>query len=164
MMDQRPYPPPPEPGWHPDDNEHPRSSRTDHPPYHLSNATTGQHIIIDRDTLLGRNPTMPASGAMTIARIDDPTRTVSRNHAIISVTTSVPATAGSPLRIEDLNSLNGTTVRYGNHDTALRAGEPTPLAAPATIRFGDLYFQLTTGNQPHTHQPHTHQPAWRSGS
>ena len=53
--------------------------------YLLHNDVTGQTIVIDKSTLLGRKPSMDVPQGAKAVRIVDPTRTTSRNHAAISI-------------------------------------------------------------------------------
>ena len=55
--------------------------------YLLHNDVTGQTIVIDKSTLLGRKPSMDVPQGAKAVRIVDPTRTTSRNHAAISIDT-----------------------------------------------------------------------------
>ena len=57
--------------------------------YLLHNDVTGQTIVIDKSTLLGRKPSMDVPQGAKAVRIVDPTRTTSRNHAAISIDTDV---------------------------------------------------------------------------
>ena len=68
--------------------------------YLLHNDVTGQTIVIDKSTLLGRKPSMDVPQGAKAVRIVDPTRTTSRNHAAISIDTD------GALWIEDYGSLN----------------------------------------------------------
>lgn len=104
--------------------------------YHLHNDATGQDIIIDRSTLLGRHvsATIP-EGAVSV-KLTDPTRTVSRNHAAISFDKD------GTLWIEDYGSLNGTYVIEGDHEKQIK-GKPMQLTVPSTLRIGDQFFKLT---------------------
>ncbi|TPF84545.1 hypothetical protein BW07_04665 [Bifidobacterium sp. UTCIF-36] len=103
----------------------------------LHNDTTGQNITVSRNTLLGRKPALNSLQGFTIARIDDPTRTTSRTHATLSIDDQ------GRLWIEDCDSLNGTYIIRGNHETQVPAGTPMRLDIPATVRLGDLFFKLT---------------------
>lgn len=104
--------------------------------YRLHNDATGQDIILDKSALLGRrvSTTVP-EGAMSI-KLEDPTRTISRNHAAVSFDKD-----GS-LWIEDYGSLNGTFVIVDDHEEQVQ-GHPMQLTVPATLRIGDQFFQLT---------------------
>lgn len=103
----------------------------------LHNDTTGQNITVSRNTLLGRKPSLNSLQGFTTARIDDPTRTTSRTHATLSIDDH------GRLWIEDCDSLNGTYIIRGSHETQVPAGTPMRLDVPATIRLGDLFFELT---------------------
>ncbi len=53
--------------------------------YILHNDATGQTIVIDKSTLLGRKPSMDVPEGAKAEKVEDPTRTTSRNHAAISI-------------------------------------------------------------------------------
>ena len=52
--------------------------------YELYNEQTGQRIIVDTGVLLGRKPSQDLPQGVKAVKLDDPTRTISRNHAAIS--------------------------------------------------------------------------------
>ena len=79
--------------------------------YLLHNDVTGQTIVIDKSTLLGRKPSMDVPQGAKAVRIVDPTRTTSRNHAAISIDTD------GALWIEDYGSLNGTYIITNGQET-----------------------------------------------
>ncbi|NMM98817.1 FHA domain-containing protein [Bifidobacterium olomucense] len=105
--------------------------------YQLHNDVTGQTIVIDKSTLLGRKPSMDVPQGAKSEKIEDPTRTTSRNHAAISIDTD------GELWIEDYGSLNGTYIISDGQETQVVKGTPLKLTAPATVRIGDQFFQLT---------------------
>lgn len=105
--------------------------------YLLHNDVTGQTIVIDKSTLLGRKPSMDVPQGAKAVRIVDPTRTTSRNHAAISIDTD------GALWIEDYGSLNGTYIITNGQETQVTKGTPLKLSAPATVRIGDQFFQFT---------------------
>ncbi|MBW3090969.1 FHA domain-containing protein [Bifidobacterium miconisargentati] len=105
--------------------------------YLLHNDLTGQTIVIDKSTLLGRKPSMDVPQGAKSERIEDPTRTTSRNHAAISIDTD------GALWIEDYGSLNGTYIIKDGQETQVVKGTPLKLDAPATVRIGDQFFNFT---------------------
>ena len=105
--------------------------------YLLHNDVTGQTIVIDKSTLLGRKPSMDVPQGAKAERIEDPTRTTSRNHAAISIDTD------GALWIEDYGSLNGTYIITNGQETQVTKGTPLKLSAPATVRIGDQFFQFS---------------------
>lgn len=105
--------------------------------YLLHNDVTGQTIVIDKSTLLGRKPSMDVPQGAKAERIEDPTRTMSRNHAAISVDTD------GALWIEDYGSLNGTYIIANGQETQVTKGTTLKLSAPSTVRIGDQFFQFT---------------------
>lgn len=52
--------------------------------YMLYNEQTGQEVIIDMGVLLGRKPSVEVPEGAKSVKLEDPTRTISRNHAAIS--------------------------------------------------------------------------------
>lgn len=105
--------------------------------YLLHNDVTGQTIVIDKSTLLGRKPSMNVPQGAKAERIEDPTRTTSRNHAAISIDTD------GALWIEDYGSLNGTYIIANGQETQVTKGTTLKLSAPSTVRIGDQFFQFT---------------------
>lgn len=105
--------------------------------YLMHNDVTGQTIVIDKSTLLGRKPSMDVPQGAKTERIEDPTRTTSRNHAAISVDTD------GALWIEDYGSLNGTYIITNGQETQVTKGITLKLSAPSTVRIGDQFFQFT---------------------
>nr|WP_240541092.1 FHA domain-containing protein [Bifidobacterium colobi] len=113
------------------------TSKTPKITYLLHSDTTNQDVIIDTSTLLGRKPSADVPQGAKSVRLDDPTRTISRNHAAISIDTN------GTLWIEDYGSLNGTYIIQDDQETQVVKGTPMQLTAPATIRLGDLFFSFT---------------------
>ena len=105
--------------------------------YILHNDATGQTIVIDKSTLLGRKPSMDVPEGAKAEKVEDPTRTTSRNHAAISIDQN------GTLWIEDYGSLNGTYIIRDGQEAQVLKGKPRELDAPATLRIGDQFFQLT---------------------
>lgn len=105
--------------------------------YLLHNDVTGQTIVIDKSTLLGRKPSMDVPQGAKAERVEDPTRTTSRNHAAISIDTD------GALWIEDYGSLNGTYIITNGQETQVTKGTTLKLSAPSTVRIGDQFFQFT---------------------
>lgn len=162
-MNALPYPPPPEPGWCDDGAMTVAASPADQPSsvpmadaeqiddwegtvlsssyvlrhghkaYRLHNDVTGQDITVDSAVLLGRKPSTVPEGAKAV-RLDDPTRTVSRNHVAISFDRD------GAVWIEDYGSLNGTYIIRDGVETQVFARTPVRLEAPATVRIGDQFF------------------------
>jgi len=113
------------------------TSRAPKKTYLMHNDVTGQTIVIDKSTLLGRKPSMDVPQGAKAERIEDPTRTTSRNHAAISVDTD------GALWIEDYGSLNGTYIITNGQETQVTKGTTLKLSAPSTVRIGDQFFQFT---------------------
>ncbi|MBT1182188.1 FHA domain-containing protein [Bifidobacterium sp. CP2] len=104
--------------------------------YLLHNDVTGQSILIDRSVLLGRKPSEEIPEGAKAVKIEDPTRTTSRNHAAISIDQN------GQLWIEDYGSLNGTFIIKDGEEHQVVKGTPAELDAPATLRIGDQFFTL----------------------
>ena len=75
-----------------------------------------------------------AAGAKSV-KLEDPTRTISRNHAAISFDQD------GTLWIEDYGSLNGTYIIQDDVETKVEH-KPMQLEAPCTVRIGDQFFQF----------------------
>lgn len=107
-----------------------------HKTYVLHNEATGQTILIDRSVLLGRRPSEAIPEGAKAVKIEDPTRTTSRNHAAISIDQE------GQLWIEDYGSLNGTFIIRNGEEQQVLKGTPVQLEAPSTLRIGDQFFTL----------------------
>ena len=107
-----------------------------HKTYMLHNEATGQTILIDRSVLLGRRPSEAIPEGAKAVKIEDPTRTTSRNHAAISIDQD------GQLWIEDYGSHNGTFIIRDGEEHQVVKGTPAQLEAPATLRIGDQFFTL----------------------
>ena len=115
-----PYPPPPEPGWY-DDDVTVMAQPTAEP--------------VDMGVLLGRKPSAEVPAGAKSVKLEDPTRTISRNHAAISFDQD------GTLWIEDYGSLNGTYIIQDDVETKVEH-KPMQLEAPCTVRIGDQFFQF----------------------
>ncbi|OXN00597.1 FHA domain-containing protein [Bifidobacterium vansinderenii] len=103
--------------------------------YVLRNDATGQTVILDRSALLGRKPTKAVPEGVSPQKLDDPTRTISRNHAAVSFDRE------GRLWIEDYGSLNGTFLIVSGEETQVK-GRPVKVTVPCTVRIGDQFFNL----------------------
>ncbi|MDU2100319.1 FHA domain-containing protein [Bifidobacterium sp.] len=101
--------------------------------YTLYNEQTGQEVIIDMGVLLGRKPSVEVPEGAKSVKLEDPTRTISRNHAAISFDQD------GTLWIEDYGSLNGTYLIRDNEETKVEH-KPMKFEAPCTVRIGDQFF------------------------
>ena len=101
--------------------------------YTLYNEQTGQEVIIDMGVLLGRKSSVEVPEGAKSVKLEDPTRTISRNHAAISFDQD------GVLWIEDYGSLNGTYIIQGNEEIKVER-KPMKLDAPCTVRIGDQFF------------------------
>lgn len=103
--------------------------------YTLYNEQTGQRVIVDTGVLLGRKPSQDLPQGVKAVKLEDPTRTISRNHAAISFDKD------GALWIEDYDSLNGTYIIRDDTETKVEH-ERMRLEAPCTIRIGDQFFSF----------------------
>ena len=149
-MAKLPYPPAPELGWYSDDPVEgtPDSTvGTAEPQNDYGQPSTAEAAT---NTAFTAEPAATAAAAEPAAkpsmnvpqdakaeRIEDPTRTTSRNHAAISIDTD------GALWIEDYGSLNGTYIITNGQETQVTKGTPLKLSAPATVRIGDQFFQFS---------------------
>ncbi|WP_152595230.1 FHA domain-containing protein, partial [Bifidobacterium minimum] len=107
------------------------------PTYGLHNRLTGQDVVLSGGVLLGRRPSAVVPNGVVPVRLNDPMRTISRNHAVIDFDEAGHAW------IEDCGSLNGTFLMVGGAETRLERHMRMPLSAPCTIRIGDQFFEFT---------------------
>ena len=110
--------------------------RKQKPAFRLYNDDTGQTVLIERGTLLGRKPSDTVPEGFQSVRLEDPTRTVSRNHAVINFD------ADGVLWIEDHGSLNGTYFIVDGVETEVARAAPMMIEPPVTLRLGDQFFTL----------------------
>ena len=92
-------------------------------------------VIVDMGVLLGRKPSAEVPAGAKSVKLEDPTRTISRNHAAISFDQD------GTLWIEDYGSLNGTYIIQDDVETKVEH-KPMQLEAPCTVRIGDQFFQF----------------------
>ncbi|GAA1950046.1 FHA domain-containing protein [Agromyces allii] len=100
-------------------------------------SAAGETIELIGRVVVGRNPTVddahPGARAMAVL---DPTRTVSKTHALVEVTQG-------RVVITDLHSTNGVAVQAGGGElTVLDPGAPAELEVGTTLRLGDLALTL----------------------
>ncbi len=104
------------------------------PVYLLRNEQTGQEVPVDGNVLLGREPSAASEGAKAVG-LKDPTRTISRNHAVIGLQRD------GTLRIQDCGSLNGTYIIHDDVETKV-GDDPVALQVPSVVRIGDQFYAL----------------------
>ncbi|MBW3088047.1 FHA domain-containing protein [Bifidobacterium sp. 82T24] len=104
--------------------------------YELHNEATGQTVILEKSTLLGRKPSRNLPEGATSIRLADPTRTISRNHAAVSFDKE------GNLWLEDYGSLNGTFLIVNGEESQVVKGTPVQVSVPCTVRIGDQFFSL----------------------
>lgn len=158
----RPYPEPPFFGWYPEDRIWASQcgltqylDRSDYSgldaarkysePKHLAPAKSGGTVIlrntsnnstirISQDSVLGRKPSSQGRGQeVTLA---DPTRTISRSHALIYFDEQKNA------YVQDLGSLNGTYV-IGDVETRSTTHSPLKLEPGLLLRLGDEFYEIS---------------------
>ena len=96
--------------------------------------------MIDRSTLLGRKPSDSVPEGAQVVVLQDPTRTISRNHA--AITFDEDGTAW----IEDYGSLNGTYIIRNHQESQVIKGAPSQIDAPVVLRIGDQFFSFEESN------------------
>ncbi|PJM73539.1 hypothetical protein CS006_05795 [Bifidobacterium primatium] len=104
--------------------------------YRLHNENTGQTVVLEKSTLLGRKPSQSIPEGATSVTLADPTRTISRNHAAVSFDKD------GALWIEDYGSLNGTFLIVNGEESQVVKGTPVKVSVPCTVRIGDQFFSL----------------------
>ncbi|WP_241216999.1 FHA domain-containing protein [Bifidobacterium goeldii] len=104
--------------------------------YELHNPSTGQSVTVDSSVLLGRHPAHRLPEGLIAVRLEDPTRTVSRNHAVIVLDDD------GRVWIEDCGSLNGTHIIHHDQQITVDQGRPVQVEVPATIRIGNQFFDF----------------------
>lgn len=104
--------------------------------YELHNEATGQTVILEKSTLLGRKPSRNLPEGATSIKLADPTRTISRNHAAVSFDKD------GNLWLEDYGSLNGTFLIVDGEESQVVKGTPVQVSVPCTVRIGDQFFSL----------------------
>jgi pSer/pThr/pTyr-binding forkhead associated (FHA) protein len=103
--------------------------RIPRPPLGVLRLSTGDVVPLDRDVVLGRNPTPEAAGLPADAHVvslASPNHDMSRTHAAIHLD-------GWIVLLADLNSTNGTIVSHPWHEAMrLRPNEPVAIE-PGTV-------------------------------
>lgn len=106
---------------------------------------TGQRVRLTGPgiAVVGRAPVPAAGEASQLVRVQDPDKTVSKNHARLEL-------AQNELKVTDLGSTNGTAiVRADGTERLLPAGETVTVPHGVTVRLGDRTFvaQAQRGSQ-----------------
>ena len=114
--------------------------RSDRRAYIMRNDSTGQCVVIDRSTLLGRKPSDSIPEGAQGVVLQDPTHTVSRSHAAITFDEDGSAW------IEDFGSLNGTYIIRDHRESQVVKGVPLQIDAPVVLRIGDQFFSFEESN------------------
>lgn len=97
---------------------------------------SGLEIVIDGRLVLGRDPVAAGASDARPVALDDPTRTVSKTHAVIE-----PTAEG--VRVTDLRSTNGSRVEApGAPLSELVPGEPGEAPAGSAIYLGELGLRV----------------------
>lgn len=102
----------------------------------LRSQNEGQEISLMGDTLLGRKPSATSHPGFEAVRLADPTRTISREHALIRFDKNGNAT------VEDLRSFNGTSVIRNDVEHELGDNAQEKLAAGDVLRLGDELYDV----------------------
>ncbi|KQR16525.1 hypothetical protein ASF78_03895 [Cellulomonas sp. Leaf334] len=102
----------------------------------------GQHVVIARTALVGRNPASDAD--VQLVRVVDPARSVSKTHLQIGV-------EPSGVWVADRGSTNGTVVTLPDGaQVVCRVDQQVRLRVGSTVTFGDCSLRLirAPGNDP----------------
>lgn len=92
---------------------------------------SGERVRVDGAVRVGRNPAAAPEESVHLVRIDDPSRSVSKNHADLGVDS-----AG--LWVSDRGSTNGTVVSVvGQPPRVVESGARIRVPAGSTIHVGD---------------------------
>jgi hypothetical protein len=118
---------------------HPMTPISSHPTLRLTSRSgaRNQSVDITGDTVLGRKPLQQHFPGMTVCALVDPSRTMSREHALIRFDGRGRAW------IEDLGSLNGTSLLSGQNETPVEKGKPVLLTPGVSLRLGDEFYQVS---------------------
>lgn len=103
----------------------------------------GSRLAVDRPTLIGRDPAPGAvdiGSDLTLVPLDDPTKTVSKTHALLE-----PGDGG--IRVVDVHSTNGVTIRIGSECTVLAAGGEGFAPPLAVIELGSCALTVVAGER-----------------
>lgn len=100
----------------------------------LRNTSNNSTIRITQDSVLGRKPSSDGRGEeITLA---DPTRTISRSHALIYFDEEKNA------YVRDMGSLNGTYV-IGESESRSTPQSPLKLEQGTLLRLGDEFYEIS---------------------
>lgn len=118
---------------------HPLRGVSPHPALRLTSRSgaRNQSVDITGDTVLGRKPLQQHFPDAVICTLVDPSRTMSREHAMIRFDRMGRAW------IEDLGSLNGTSILSGQNETLVEKGRPVLLSPGVSLRLGDEFYQVS---------------------
>ncbi len=96
---------------------------------------TGDTVPVARAVVLGRDPDDAASPGAHPARLADPTRSLSKTHAVVR-----PVEGG--LEVVDRHSTNGSGIIRRGVEELLSAGAPVIAREGDTVRFGDRHAEV----------------------
>jgi hypothetical protein len=118
---------------------HPLRGVAPHPALRLTSRSgaRNQSVDITGDTVLGRKPLQQHFPDAVICTLVDPSRTMSREHAMIRFDRMGRAW------IEDLGSLNGTSILSGQNETPVEKDRPVLLNPGVSLRLGDEFYQVS---------------------
>jgi hypothetical protein len=99
----------------------------------------GSHESLEQAVIVGRSPSVsgvPAAQLPRLVTVTSPEQDISRSHVRIAV-------EGGTVVVTDLHSRNGTSVTSAAGEThKLRAGEPMPVIAGASIDLGGVVLRI----------------------
>ena len=101
----------------------------------LRNTSNNSVIRISSDSVLGRKPSSEGRGAEV--ELADPTRTISRSHALVYFDGDKAA------YVKDLGSLNGTFVIKDSAEKKASPEEPVRLEGGVLLRLGDEFYEVS---------------------
>jgi hypothetical protein len=107
------------------------------PPLGVLEFDDGTRFTLDRDYVIGREPTLDGdvlAGQATPLRINDPNGTVSRLHLKISL-------AGWQVEVSDLGSANGSALQFPGQERTLTPFAPMVIEPGARIGIGHRSMQ-----------------------
>ena len=91
----------------------------------------GQQLALATATVLGRNPVAPTGSAARPVPVDDPSRSVSKTHALLELRAGLPW-------VIDLHSTNGTTLTNEVGEAVVcEPGTPVPVGDGWLVGLGE---------------------------
>jgi hypothetical protein len=113
------------------------SARRSKPQFWTLTLPSGVVELVTDRVVIGRSPEFsPDLPTARLIHVEDPTRSVSKNHAVFSV-------RGTKLVVEDLGSTNGVVVtRSDGHEVDVGVGGSISLEPGARVELGDVVLHV----------------------